>query len=255
MKKILITNDDGVKSQGIAILIEMLKGFGDITVVAPFEPQSGMSVAITIGKPIRLVKLRSEEGVTVYGCNGTPADCVKIAMNKIFNKKAPDFLFSGINHGSNASVASLYSGTLGAAAEGTLYGIPSIGFSLTSHSSDANFEGTIYYGKKIAENFITHPPKESIYLNANFPPLSKEEIKGVKFAKQGNGRWINEFEEREDPYGHPYYWLTGEFLNSESEELSADHNLIANNYISIVPHKIDNTDYLEMERLDSLWEL
>ena len=123
---ILITNDDGVKSKGISALIDMMRPYGDITVVAPFEAMSGMSAALTIGKPLRLTELKSEEGLKIFACSGTPADCVKMAMNQLFSSNPPHLLVSGINHGSNASVASLYSGTLGAAAEGTVYGIPSV---------------------------------------------------------------------------------------------------------------------------------
>lgn len=255
MRRILITNDDGVKSVGIGILTEMMRPHGHVTVVAPFEPQSGMSAALTIGKPLRLTELKSEEGLKIYACSGTPADCVKMAMNQIFQDKAPDILVSGINHGSNASIASLYSGTLGAAAEGTIYGIPSIGFSLTSHDPKANFEATIHFGKIIIDNFLKNPPKPNVYLNVNFPAAAVNEIKGVKFAKQGSGKWIKEFEERKDPYGFAYFWMTGEFLNIEPLDNMADHNLVANNYISIVPHKIDTTDYDELNRLESIWEL
>jgi len=255
MRRILITNDDGVKSVGINILTEMMKPYGHVTVVAPFEAQSGMSAALTIGKPLRLTELKSEEGLKIYACSGTPADCVKMAMNQIFFDKAPDLLVSGINHGSNASIASLYSGTLGAAAEGTVYGIPSIGFSITSHDINANFEAAIHFGKIIIDKFLKNPPKPNIYLNVNIPPVTVNEIKGVKFCKQGNGQWIKEFEERKDPYGFSYFWMTGEFLNVEPQDNLADHNLVANNYISIVPHKIDTTDYEELKRLESIWEL
>ncbi len=255
MRRILITNDDGVKSVGINILTELMKPYGHVTVVAPFEPQSGMSAALTIGKPLRLTELKSEEGVKIYACSGTPADCVKMAMNQIFQDKAPDILVSGINHGSNASIASLYSGTLGAAAEGTIYGIPSIGFSLNSNDSSANFESAIHYGKIIIDKFLNNPPKANIYLNVNFPTVPVSEIKGIKFAKQGKGKWIKEFEERKDPYGLPYFWMTGEFLNIEPQDHLADNNLVENNYISIVPHKIDTTDYDEIIRLQRNWEL
>lgn len=254
-RTILITNDDGVKSIGIGILTEMMRPYGQITVVAPFEPQSGMSAALTIGKPLRLTELKSEEGLTIYACSGTPADCVKMAMNKIFHDKAPDILVSGINHGSNAAIASLYSGTLGAAAEGTVYGIPSIGFSLTSHDPNANFQAAIHFGKIIIDNFLKNPPKPNVYLNVNMPAAAVNEIKGVRLAKQGSGKWVKEFEERKDPYGFSYYWMTGEFLNIEPQNNMADHNLVANNYISIVPHQIDTTDYQEIERLGELWEL
>jgi 5'-nucleotidase len=253
-RKILITNDDGVKSKGISALTEMMREYGDITVVAPFEAMSGMSAALTIGKPLRLTELRSEEGVKVYACTGTPADCVKMAINQFFKNELPDILVSGINHGSNASVAALYSGTLGAAAEGTVYGIPSIGFSLSTHNPAADFSAVIKYGKKILDNYFKNPAKPDIYLNINFPAIPEDDIKGIVFAHQGRGQWIKEFEERTDPYGFNYYWMTGEFINQEPDNGNADHNVVENKFISIVPHKIDTTDYQEIDRLGSIWK-
>jgi 5'-nucleotidase len=254
MRRILITNDDGVKAKGISALIEMMRPYGDITVVAPFEAQSGMSAALTIGKPLRLTELKSEEGLKIYACSGTPADCVKMAMNQIFNQKLPDLLVSGINHGSNASIASLYSGTLGAAAEGTVYGIPSLGLSLSTHDPKADFSAALHFGKIIIDKYLEIPTSPDIYLNVNFPSIPKEDVKGIKFSHQGKGQWIKEFEERKDPYGFNYYWMTGEFYNQEPEDLLADHNLVSQNYISIVPHKIDTTDYTELKRLEKLWK-
>jgi len=255
MRKILITNDDGVKSKGISQLIDMMRPYGEIIVVAPFEAQSGMSAALTIGKPLRLTELRSDVGLKVYACSGTPADCVKMAMNQIFVGKLPDLLVSGINHGSNASIASLYSGTLGATAEGTVYGIPSIGLSICSHNPDADLTGVVVYGKKIIDYFFKNPFKSDTFLNVNFPNIKPEEIKGIKFAHQGKGQWIKEFVQREDPYGFKYYWMTGEFFNLEPDNDSSDNNVVEAGYVSIVPHKIDTTDYDELKRLESIWKL
>ncbi len=253
-RRILITNDDGVKSKGISALIEMMRPYGELTVVAPFEAQSGMSAALTIGKPLRLTELKIEEGLKVYACSGTPADCVKMAMNQLFINDIPDLLVSGINHGSNASIASLYSGTLGAASEGTVYGIPSIGLSLCSHDPKADFSAALHFGKIILDRFLEEPTKPNIFLNINFPDLSIEKIKGIKFSHQGKGQWIKEFEERKDPYGFNYYWMTGEFYNLEPENDKSDYNVVEDGYVSIVPHKIDTTDYQELNRLESLWK-
>ena len=254
-RKILITNDDGVKSKGISVLMEIMKPYGEITVVAPFEAQSGMSAALTIGKPLRLTELKIEKGIKIFACSGTPADCVKMAINQLYKSELPDLLVSGINHGSNASIASLYSGTLGAAAEGTVYGIPSIGFSLSSHDPKADFAVVSHFGKMIIDEFLKNPVKAETYLNINFPATTIDKVKGVKFCHQGRGQWIKEFEERTDPYGFNYYWMTGEFFNLEKGNNEADHNLVEQNYISIVPHKIDSTDYNELKRLESLWNL
>jgi len=253
-RRILITNDDGVKSKGISALIDMMRPYGDITVVAPFEAQSGMSAALTIGKPLRLTELKSEKGLKVFACSGTPADCVKMAMNQLFFNNLPDLLVSGINHGSNSSIAALYSGTLGAAAEGTVYGVPSIGLSLCSHDPRADFSSAVYFGKIILDQFLKEPAKPNIYLNVNFPDIAREEIKGIKFSHQGKGQWIKEFEGRTDPYGFKYYWMTGEFFNLEPDNKESDHNVVADGYVSIVPHKIDSTDYQEIKRLESIWK-
>jgi len=254
-RNILVTNDDGVKSKGISVLIEMMSSYGDVTVVAPFEAQSGMSAALTIGKPLRLTELKNEKGLRIYACTGTPADCVKMAMNQLFNEQLPDVLVSGINHGSNAAIASLYSGTLGAAAEGTVYGIPSIGFSLSSHDPYADFSVAEIFGKKILDEFFKNPILSNVYLNVNFPAINPSSVKGIKFSHQGSGQWIKEFEERRDPYGFNYYWMTGEFFNLEPDNDKSDHNVVERGYVSIVPHKIDTTDYEELSRLESIWKL
>lgn len=253
-RKILITNDDGVKSKGISALIEMMRPYGDLTVVAPFEAQSGMSAALTIGKPLRLTELKNEEGLKVYACSGTPADCVKMAMNQLFFNNMPDLLVSGINHGSNASIAALYSGTLGAAAEGTVYGVPSIGLSLSSHDPKADFSTPVFFWKIILDQFLKEPTKPNIYLNINFPDIPREKVKGIKFSHQGKGQWIKEFEARTDPYGFNYSWMTGEFFNLEPYNKESDHNVVEDGYVSIVPHKIDSTDYQELKRLESIWK-
>ncbi len=255
MRKILVTNDDGVKARGIKILTEMARAFGEVVVVAPFEAQSGMYTALTIGKPLRLTQLKNGDGIQIYACSGTPADCIKMAMNQIFTNELPHLLLSGINHGANYSIASLYSGTLGAAAEGTIYGIPSMGFSLASHDLDASFDSVVHYGKKLIEQFIATPPAPNSYLNVNFPPVAIEEVKGIKFTHQGRGQWTKEFQERQDPYGYNYFWMKGEFVDLEEKSDIGDHNLVDNGYISIVPHKIDNTDYEELERLSKEWEI
>lgn len=255
--EILVTNDDGYRSKGISVLAQLLSFYGNVTVLAPEEVQSGKSAALTMEKPLRLEKISCQiqnngNSILVYSLNGTPADCVKMAMNKFFDKRKPDILCSGINHGSNASVASVYSGTLGAAAEGTLYGVPSIGLSIDTHIPSPDFSQIEDYIKEIIEKFISAPPKEGVFLNVNFPAIPKEEIKGITFAKQGNGMWIKEFEQRTDPHGRDYYWMTGEFLDKE-ENPSGDHKLLKNGYITIVPHNIDNTDYTEIERLGTAW--
>ena len=254
-QNILVTNDDGIDAKGLSALVEMLRPYGTITVVAPKEPQSGMSNAITIATPIRFTKCEMGDGIASYICTGTPVDCVKIAMSRLFIDQKPDLLVSGINHGSNASSAVLYSGTLGAAAEGVLYGIPSIGFSLaTPHDPDADFSGSIYYGRKILEQYFRFPIAPNVFLNVNFPDVPQEQIRGIHLARQGKGSWIKEFESRVDPHGYPYFWMAGEYRNDEPDAPDTDQNLLDQGYVTIVPHHLDTTHYGELERLLQTWK-
>ena len=260
MREILITNDDSYTSKGIKVIIKLLAEYGNVTVVAPKEPQSGKSVAVTLNAPLRFnlhetYTHTNGNKVTIYTLTGTPSDCVKMAMNDLFVNDLPDLLISGINHGSNASSGALYSGTLGAAIEGTLYNIPSIGVSVDDHSADADFSAVETILPKILDNYFKTKLDKGVYLNINFPKCSPEAIKGVKIARQGKGRWTKEFERRIDPHGKPYYWMSGEFINTDTETTDADHILLENKYVTIVPHKIDTTDYNSVKLLESNWIL
>ena len=249
---IFITNDDGYQACGLNVLIEMMRPYGDIVVVAPVEAQSGMSSALTVKTPVRLRKIKEEPGLNIYACSGTPVDCVKLAMSHVLTRK-PDLLVSGINHGSNTSISVIYSGTLGAAAEGALYEIPSIGFSLNDYSSSADFSACIPYGRMIIEKALNMPFHKNTFLNVNFPRLPHNQIKGIKLCRQNLGSWADEFEKRTDPHGHDYYWMTGIFLNHEKEANDTDENAMAAGYIAVVPHHLDMTDYRELERLKKEW--
>lgn len=262
-KEIIITNDDSLSSEGIKVISNLMREFGNVTVIAPKEPQSGKSASISLDITLRLTletQLPAEGNlhkIRVFSLTGTPVDCVKMAMNLFLEENIqPDLLVSGINHGSNASVASVYSGTLGATAEGTIYGVPSIGFSINTHISNPDFEGVIYYGRVILKKYFASKEgiKKGDYLNINFPAIPKEMIKGIKMACQGNGQWIKEFERRVDPKGKDYYWMIGTFRDLETRECG-DHHLLDEGYVSIVPHKVDTTDYEEMERLKNVWNL
>ena len=253
-KNILLINDDGMGAKGLRALEEMLHPYGNITVVAPKDPQSGMSSAVTINHPLRLIEYTRKEGIIRYICTGTPVDCVKISMSQLFTDSKPDILVSGINHGANTSAALVYSGTLGAAAEGMLYGIPSIGFSLaTPHDPDADFKACIYFGRKILEQYFHYPPAPNVFLNVNVPDIPLEQIRGIRLGRQGKGAWIKEFDKRIDPHGYAYYWLTGEYCNYEPQAPDTDQNLIGQGYISVVPHHLDSTHYGELERLRQNW--
>ena len=249
---ILVTNDDGVKAPGIAALVEMVRPLGRVVVVAPEEGNSGMSHAITIKVPLRLTKIKEEEGLAIYSCSGTPADCVKLAMSQLFKEK-PALLVSGINHGSNSAVSVVYSGTMAAAMEGCLYGIPSVGFSLLDYSYDADFSTCVKLGRPIAEKVLAEGLSQGVLLNVNFRVLAAEKIKGLKVCRQAAGSWREEFEKRIDPRGHEYFWLTGSFHNSEPEATDTDEWALSNGYISVVPIKADYTNFKEMVRIKE-WE-
>ena len=260
-REILVTNDDGFRAKGIHVLAEMLREYGNVTVVAPYEPQSGRSVSLTLDKPLMIERPLVEEAtetlgsLRVYTLSGTPADCAKLGINIFLHEnRLPDLLVSGINHGSNASAASIYSGTLGATVEGTLYDIPSIGFSINTHDENPDFEGVLFYGRQILDNVLRDGLRKNVYLNVNFPAIPKDQIRGIRMARQGAGRWVKEFDHRVTLRGKHYFWMVGEFEDEEAVGApDADHHVVDSGYISIVPHRIDTTDYEEMERLQKLW--
>ena len=248
---ILVVNDDGITAPGIKALIEVMQEIGNVTVVAPDSPQSGMGHAITIGKPLRLDKVHLYEGVEMYKCSGTPVDCVKLAVNKIFKGKKPDLCVSGINHGLNNSINIIYSGTMSAAVEGAIEGIPSIGFSLDDYTWEADFEACKKYIKTICLQVLKNGLQPGVLLNVNFPNNSKP-IKGIKICRQANAKWAEDFEERQDPYKRNYYWLTGIFqLNDKGED--ADVWALNNHYISVVPVQFDMTAHHAINTLNG-WD-
>lgn len=249
---IFVTNDDGVHASGLAHLISIAKKFGKVFVVVPDKPQSGMSHAITLSRPLRLHKVKEDEDSVIYVCDGTPVDCVKLGLKVGLNNIKPDLLLSGINHGSNASSNVIYSGTMGAAIEGALEKIPSIGFSLIDFSQGADFEASTPFLEEIIQKMIELPQEKAMCLNVNIPKLKREEIKGTKVCVQADTFWEEDFETREDPYNHKYYWLTGSF---HPKNLGEDTDLWAlkNGYISIVPIQFDWTDYKNIEKLSGVF--
>ena len=247
---ILVVNDDGVTAPGIRNLIRLMKDVGDVVVVAPDGPQTGMGHAITLDSTLHVEQVHIDNGVQMeYACSGTPVDCVKLAINKLLPRK-PDLCVSGINHGSNSSINVLYSGTMSAAVEGALEGIPSIGFSLLDHSHDADFSHCDNYISKIVKQVIENGLPKGICLNVNIPKLSDEKIKGVKVCRQANGNWEEEFDERVSPQGKTYYWLTGKFVNYDSGE-DTDIWALENNYVSVVPVQFDVTAHYAIKQLNS----
>jgi 5'-nucleotidase len=239
---ILVTNDDGISAPGIRTLISAMNELGDVIVVAPDSPQSAMGHAITINSTLQCNQVKIDDGPQIeYSCSGTPADCVKLGINEILDRK-PDICVSGVNHGSNSSINVIYSGTMSAAVEASIEGIPAIGFSLLDYSWNANFNEIKKYLINITKQaLLTGIPKGNA-LNVNFPKLKEKDIKGIKICRQANAYWVEKFDKRVNPQGKEYYWLTGEFINKDNGH-DSDEWALANGFISIVPVKFDMTDH------------
>jgi 5'-nucleotidase len=250
---ILVSNDDGITSKGIRVLVSVMKRIGDVVVVAPDSPQSGMGHAITIGETLRLYEEEIFDDVVAYKSSGTPADCVKLAKHYVLKDRTPDLVVSGINHGSNTSISVLYSGTMSAAIEGALEGLPSIGFSLCDYSSKADFSHVEDWVEKIARQVLERGISKGVALNVNFPPKRNESIKGIKICRQADAKWQEEFAERFDPTGRKYFWMAGNFVNFDKGE-DNDEWAIANNYISIVPCQYDLTAHHAITQINKDWD-
>ena len=250
---ILITNDDGITAPGILALIEVMSESGDVLVVAPDKPQSAMGHAITINNTIYLNKISKENAsITQYSCSGTPVDCVKIAVHEILKRK-PDLCVSGINHGTNSSINVIYSGTMSAAVEAGIEGIPAIGFSLLDFAWDANFEDVKSFVKKITLKVLEKGLPEGVILNVNLPKLKEHEIKGIKICRQAKAQWVEKFDKRKTPQGKDYYWLTGDFVNQDKGE-DTDEWALENGYVSVVPVQFDMTAHHTIQQLNN-WNL
>lgn len=250
---ILVTNDDGINAPGIRTLISIMNTLGDVIVVAPDSPQSGMGHAITLNSTLYAEQVYIDEGPQKeYSCSGTPADCVKLAIREILDRK-PDLCVSGINHGSNSSINVIYSGTMSAAIEAGIEGIPAVGFSLLDYAWNANFESSKQFVKAVAKNVLKHGIPNGIVLNVNIPNISKEHIKGIKICRQAKANWVEEFDKRQTPQGKDYYWLTGKFVNLDGGE-DTDEWALENSYISLVPTQFDLTAHHFIKNLKS-WDL
>ena len=251
-KIILVTNDDGVTAPGIRALIEAVSPLGKVVVVAPDSPQSGQGHAITIGTPLRLEQVYIFDGIEAWQCSGTPVDCVKLARDKILHR-LPDLCVSGINHGANHSINVIYSGTMSAAMEAAIEGVPSVGFS----SLDYSFEQDFILSKKVAftvaKKMLETKLPEGTLFNVNIPVAREEEFKGIRISRQADAKWVEAFDERRDPRGKKYYWLTGEFVNRDSGE-DTDVWALANNYASLVPVQFDLTDYKMKKQIEAEWK-
>ncbi len=251
---ILVTNDDGIEARGLNSLIEVAREFGDVVAISTQTPMSGMSHAITVKVPLRVTLVEDEPGFKKYLTNGTPVDGVKLAFNSLLNRK-PDLVLSGINHGSNSSSSILYSGTMGAAMEGAINYLPSIGFSLLSYDPDADFSPTQQVARELIGRVLSEGLPKGICLNVNVPDIPVGELKGIKICSQANGFWKEEFEKRQDPVGKDYYWLTGFFNNREPEGggEGTDEWALAQHYASVVPVNTDLTAYALLKEMGH-WE-
>ena len=247
---ILVTNDDGVTAPGIKALTEAVKDLGKVVVVAPDKPQSGMGHAITIGHPLRLSSVQLFGDIEAYHCSGTPVDCVKLAVDKVLHRK-PDICLSGINHGANHSINVIYSGTMSAALEASIESIPSVGFSLLDYSIEADFNGAAYYANLLVKQLLTQKTDKHLCLNVNVPAVPKSLLKGLKVCRQAYAKYEERFDERHDPTGKKYYWLTGEFKNFDKGK-DTDVWALKNNYISVVPVQFDLTNYQLKTKLEKL---
>jgi 5'-nucleotidase len=251
---ILVTNDDSIYSKGIKSLVEAMKTIGEVVVVAPSLPQSGMGHAVSLNTPLRLKEIRRFEGVEKsYSCSGTPVDCVKIARDVVLHRK-PDICVSGINHGSNSSINILYSGTMSAAVEAAIEAIPSVGFSLCDHAEEADFDAAIEVAKKITRELLANPLPKGSLLNVNIPNVPLAEIKGYKVCRQAVAKWEEEFQESTDPRGKKYWWLTGKFVNYDKGQ-DTDEWALANNYVSVVPVQFDLTSHNDIGFINEKWSL
>lgn len=251
---ILVTNDDGIVAPGIRALVEVASRYGEVVVVAPDSPQSGKGHAITIHDPLRLKHVKVFPGIEAWECSGTPVDCVKLAKHVVLKNRRIDLCVSGINHGSNASINIIYSGTLSAAMEASLEGVKSIGFSLLDYSFDADFEPGKPWVDRIIRHALENETPSCRLLNVNIPNLPQQDIRGVRLCRQADARWVEEFLEGQDPSGQPYYWLTGKFVNEDRAE-DTDVWALESGFISVVPSMHDMTDYRALKQMESIEQL
>lgn len=244
---ILVTNDDGIKAPGLRRLIEIMRKLGDVVAISSEQVMSGMAHAVTIQTPLMPRLLTDVEGYQEYVTNGTPTDNVKLGKHRLLNR-TPDLVVSGINHGSNASINIIYSGTMAAVLEASIDGIPAIGFSLCDYMPDADFSHVEEWVTRITNKVLNEGLPKGVCLNVNIPKIMEEPIKGIKVCRQAESRWVEEFEERKDPYGRKYYWLGGRFENGDKRP-ETDEKALAENYISIVPVQFDFTAHEQVGKM------
>ena len=244
---ILISNDDGFQAKGINVLIDTLRDIADLLVCAPDSGRSGYGCAFSVFNPLHLKLRRKEKGLEVWSCDGTPVDCVKLALDQLCTKRKPDMVIGGINHGDNASVNTHYSGTMGVAMEGAMKYIPSVAFSLCDHAEDADFDLLLPYIRHITQKVLEEGLPEGVCLNVNFPVAKK--FKGVKVCRMAKGTWGNECVRSIHPRGSEYFWMVGSYVNDEPKAKDTDNWALTHGYVAITPTRVDVTAYETMEKI------
>lgn len=247
---IFVTNDDGLHAKGIASLVAVAKEYGEVVVIAPDKPQSGMGHAITINHPLRLTPSDLFHPIETFSSTGTPVDCVKLGVYEVLQRK-PDLILSGINHGQNTSTNVLYSGTMSAAIEGAMEHIPSIGFSLDNFDHDADFSAAQYVAHQLIPTVLKNGLPQGVCLNVNIPNRKTEELKGIKVCRQAYAFWEDRFDKRLDQFGKPYYWLTGTFDPQENAS-DTDLYVLEKGFVSVVPTQFDLTAHQTLQSLGEL---
>lgn len=246
---ILISNDDGVTAPGMESLIETVSPMGHVVTVAPDAPRSGQSSAITVDTPLRITRHPDYCGAEIYSVNGTPVDCIKLAMHTIVPRR-PDIVLSGINHGSNSGNSIIYSGTMGAIIEACMLGIPAIGYSLLHHSWKADFSQCAPFIRHITSRVLRSGLPDDVCLNVNIPARCTP--KGIKIVNAAHGHWTEEYAEYTDPHGRPYYWLTGHFENTDPDDPTTDNYWLDRQYVTVVPVRPDQTHTSSIPALTTL---
>ncbi len=249
--KILVSNDDGIDSPGIYALSKALKEIGDVIVVAPLAEQSAVGHAITMQIPLRVTEYYKNNEFFGYAVDGTPADCIKMGIKNIL-KYQPDVVVSGINNGSNSAINIIYSGTVSAAREAAIMDVPSIAVSVASHKVD-NYAFAGKVARNLTAEVVNKKLRPGTLLNVNIPNLPESEIKGILLTKQGKSKWDDIYEERIDPYGRKYYWLTGKMLPLDNT-IEADQYAVMQNYVAVTPIHFDLTDYETFANMKS-WNI
>lgn len=252
-KIILVTNDDGMFAPGIHSLVNAVRDLGKVYVVSPDSPQSGKGHAVTLREPIRFNRVKTFEDIEAWECSGTPVDCVKWAKNILLKNETIDLCVSGINHGANASINIIYSGTMSAAMEAAMEGIHSVGFSLLDFSFEADFSASERIANRVSKYVLGLEPDTNgpILLNVNIPAIPEDKLKGIKICRQANARWKEEFQEGIDPRGMKYYWMAGELFNLDNGQ-DTDLQALEDGYVSVVPCQFDLTDYPTLRNLNGL---